>query len=101
MANANPRYAIRTLTIPADVWTPITAAIPCDYLSVCSYGAARVRSDKDDPTTEKHLDSGGQEVILAPIGMMLTAPPRFKAGDVVFFMRAVTGTSALEITFIY
>lgn len=101
MADASPRYAIRTLTIGSDEWAPIRVPIACDYLCVYNGSAAWIRSDKDDAATQKELAAWGQEIILAPIGIMSASPPRFNAGDTVFFMKAQAGESKLAITFIY
>ena len=101
MADASERYAVRTLLLGASEWTPIVTPFPCDYLCLWTTEAAWVRSDKDEPGTEKDLPAGSQEVILAPIGFMLSAPPRFKRGDVVFYMKAKGAESKISITFIY
>lgn len=101
MADASSKYAIRTITVPTDEWTPITAPIACDYLCLWTTAAASIRSDKDDPATEKDLYAASQEVILAPIGVWLSAPPRFKAGDVLFYVKAKDVASKLALTFIY
>lgn len=73
----NAGLTISQVTLDSLTWTAITAPYDCNGFAIqdqAGTAAIKVRSDKDDMTTEMTINAGMQ-------GKILTNPPYTSAGD--------------------
>ncbi len=94
-------YAKRKLTIDTVTWTAVVAPIDCDSLAMRNDTAStKIRTDSADPNTEDTIGAGVQEGIIAPIHEPAPFPVRFKNGDTICYLQAVSGTGPVILTFV-
>jgi hypothetical protein len=80
-------------------WTPIVAPYECDFVAFYSEARADVaiRSNASDPTTEKQLAGGVQESLsTTPSRHRRTS--RFFVGEVLYYVKTLTGTDVIVST---
>lgn len=97
MADASNFYAIRKLPIDAVLWTPIVAAIYCNNFSVSCTTDMKMRTDPEDPTTEKPISAGSQEYVLSG---WVWSGSRFPKNSVIAYLQAASGTPTAIVTFV-
>lgn len=84
-------------------WTPIVAVMDCNNVVLHNIGAVSVklRTDQNDPTTEKPLAAGSQEVVMPPTRQPYGADTiRFPSGVTIVFVQASSSTSTIVGSFI-
>ncbi len=97
----NNFYAKRKLSIDTVTWTAVATPIDCDSLAIRNdSGATKIRTDSADPNTEDTIAAGVQEGIVAPIHEPAPFPVRFKTGDIICYLQAVSGTGPVILTFV-
>src|SRR5882672_2317204 len=86
--------SILKFTLTNTEYTPIIAPVPCDYYSImeCENGWQLRRSS--DGTDEHSYVMYGAFSVMSPVMRLGSAQyARFKAGDVVTYLKLATGTS--------
>lgn len=99
--------AYKTVTVGNVSWVPLLATIDCNYFSIFNqfggwfgFGAQSVTlcSDPNDATTQKPLGIGMQEILSAP--PYVTNYYRYRAGDIICYAKADSGSAELILTFV-
>ena len=104
---SNPNYVKKQIAIDSVSWTPIIAPIDCMGLGIKNSVSVdlRIRTDANDPATQDTISAGAQDGIMVakPSGGVLASSMdfvRFKAGDTIAYLQAVSGTGPALVTFV-
>lgn len=106
MADANPSYAIRKVTVDNVSWTPLVASIDCYSFAIYPNGDVKMRTDSADPNTEITIQGGSIKGVVLPV----TQPPpggtpaptyiRFPKTFNIAYFQMVSGTEGILVEFI-
>lgn len=97
MPDASPFYAIRNLALDAITWTPVTTPIACNGFSIRCPVDIKIRTDKDDPTTEDTIYGQNQEYIME---FWHTTGCRFPSGATIAYLQSESGTPTAIVKFV-
>lgn len=89
-------YKISTLTINNVEWTPVVTPGACNSMSVKndSGGSILISTNPEDPGAQDDIPAGAQEVLLA-------SRQEFPAGQVLFYLKSVSGTNSIKLRFLW
>lgn len=95
----------KVITVDAVDWTPITAPINCEQLTILNLLSVNLllRTNSADAATEKTLAAAEQEVIQGSVRYgagVGGAQPRFRVGAVVLYAKAASGTGSIHVGFL-
>lgn len=103
---SHPNYVKKQVTIDTVSWTPVMAPIDCMGVGIKNSVSAdlRVRTDSADPATQDTIPAGNQDSIMVSrhAGNVQddSGPSRFRAGDTIAFLQALSGTGPALVTFV-
>lgn len=98
MVDASPLFAIRAVSADSASWTPIVVPIQCSTWSIRPDAAVKIRTDANDPLTEDTIAQGMQITFQVPF-QPDQAATRFRPGDTIAYLQAVTGTALVHVQF--
>jgi len=89
----------KTFTLDTVTWTPITAPIDCNQVTLLNMSAVDIilRSSDVDATTEKTLPAYNQEII---IGREKQQPFRWNHDAIILYAKASSGIGPLHGSFL-
>jgi hypothetical protein len=91
-------FEIRVVPVDAVSWTPVTVPFDCVNLAVKNRDTAnvmRIRTNKDDSTTEDTLAPGAEQALAIPFHRY-----RFRAGTTPVWLQATAGTGPAVVKFL-
>jgi hypothetical protein len=103
---SHPNYVKKQIAIDTVSWTAVVAPIDCQGVGIKNTVAVdlKVRTDSADPATQDTIPAGNQEgvVVARAQGNVQfdVASQRFRAGDTICFLQAVSGTGPALATFV-
>ncbi len=103
---SHPNYVKKQIAVDAVSWTPIIAPIDCMGVGIKNSVSVdlRVRTDSADPATQDLVPSGNQDGIMVArhSGNVQddSGPARFRAGDTIAYLQALSGTGPALVTFV-
>lgn len=98
MASVNDYYAIRSIPVTSDAWTPVTTPIACNTWSLRPLADVYIRTDSSDANTEDTILAGLQETAM-PVRSSI-AGPRYPNSTTICFLKAVAGSTTVKAKFL-
>ena len=90
-------YVVESLAIDDSAYVAIVTPIDCAYWSARPASDAYISSNPDDVTQEDSLPAGTQEMCVAP---PMYGPTRYRAGDIVAYVKSVAGAQTVSLRFL-
>jgi hypothetical protein len=103
---SHPNYVKKQIAIDNVSWTAVVAPIDCQGVGIKNSVAVdlKVRTDSADPATQDTISAGSQEGVMMArtLGNVQfdLASQRFRAGEAICFLQAVSGTGPALATFV-
>ncbi len=103
---SNPNYVKKQIAIDTVSWTAIIAPIDCMGVGIKNSQSVdlRMRTDATDATTQDTIPAGNQDGIMVsrhPGNVQDdSGPSRFRAGDTIAYLQAISGTGPALVTFV-
>lgn len=102
MASQQQAWTVSRVQISAQDWVPVPIPTDCDGFGLESEQgwSWRFRTTEGDAGTEKHCYNASQEIVLATPPDRSKYPTRFRAGDVLCWVKSDEGADVLVATWV-
>jgi hypothetical protein len=103
---SHPNYVKKQISIDNVSWTPVVALIDCQGAGIKNSVAVdlKIRTDAADPATQDAIPAGSQEGVMVSRSQGSVqfdlGPQRFRTGETICYLQAVSGTGPALVTFV-